>query len=1085
MAHEHESGLPAVYDRAPARPNTSAVLFREGNEFFAQGADHNEAQSLIYRRAQRVSDRTMKDGDRIEGAEALVDYEAETVLCLGGRIYVEGDILTVGEALLIDVPMTGDVAIGVRVHRSTITEQEDESLLGLMPGTAGEGEPGAARLEVTISWGFDGDGEPGELYAVYMLLDGTIITQAPPPALSGVMGQIAIYDFDALGNYVVDGCEVTALGRVGNSQLFSIAAGTANVVGYKRIRETAFSHLQPEEPDLEEVLGESHTFTGATNGSTTIAVNRGPIDTLTLAIVAKRATNEQRVRGAGPNGSDALAFAGAYKIESITQGATTFVQGVDYVLNAGNVSWAPGGAEPVASSTYNVTYLYNASALGTATFTNSTVTVLGGVQGEPVTLGYRSKVPRIDILGMNITGRPVYIKGIAARRGALPPLPPADILKLAEIHNDWFGTPRVDNNGTRNFTADEQRRFFQRFITMLDQFERNQASYEVLASNPVSKEGIFTDTFVDDFFRDQGEAQTAAINRGVLQLAIDGVLLQAIGGVPLLLPFTEEVVLSQRQRTSSVLINPYDNFTAMPAGLTLSPPTDFWTQQATEWTSPVTMEFAAAPNQPPGQTAFDEVANVRQESAQFLRTINVTIKLEGFGVNENLATLEFDGRNVKPAGVQTANASGEISLTFAIPSNVPIGRRLVRATGAAGSFAEAIFVGAGVIDVATMRRVTLVTRAAPVPPPPVVQTPIATTRGILASIADPNTIDRTTVAGGRDPLAQSFRMPAPGFCAGINFWAADVGNPANGVRVQLATMQNGFPTTSVMAEAFVSMVNVQPGDKISARFPIPVYLTATDEYCFVILTADGEHAVDISRLGDVDVGTQRRVSSQPYTIGEMFTSSNRLTWTTHPDSDVAFEIVGAKFTATTRTVALWTGAFNQISDLLIRGAVEIPTSEAGFHYEVVRANGSVIKLTPGQGYEFAEFVTEQVTLRAVLTGTTEVSPVLYPGTLIAGGRIRTTGTYVSRVFPLGTAVQVAALFQAYLPSGSSVTVQVDKADDNWAALTLGSTGTLGDGWVEPKYSRPAYTAAEGRIRLTLNGGPDKRPSVAKLRAYSI
>lgn len=1086
MAFEHPSGLPAVFDRAPARPNTEAVLFREGNDFVAQAAEVNEAQSLINRRVRRIADRSMKDGDRMEGAEALVDFEEGTVRCLAGLIYVEGDIRPVGEAFLVGVPMSGEVSIGVRVTRTTVTEEQDETLLGLMPGTAGEDEPGAARSEVTIAWGFSGDGGAGELYSVYVLLNGTVITQAPPPALSGIMQQLSVYDYDALGNYIVDGCEVTALGKVTGKQLFSIGAGTANIVGYKRIRETAFSHLESEQPDLEEVAAESHTFTGPTNGSTTVAINRGPIESLTLAIVAKRATAEQRVRGSTPSGSDALGFPGAYKIEQIAQGATTFVSGVDYTLEGGAVKWLPGGNQPLGSTTYDVTYLYNTSVLGTAVFTDSTVTVSGGVNGETITLGYRSKLPRIDILGMDISGRPVYVKGIPARRGALPPIPPADILKLAEIHNDWFGTPRVDNNGTRNFTADEQRRLFRRLITVLDQFERNAASYEVLASNAVSKDGIFTDTFVDDFFRDPNEAQTAAINRGALQLAIDDVLLDVILGEPILLDWDEEVVIAQRKRTSLTLINPYDNFVVMPGALKLEPAADFWTEPRTTWTSPVTMEFTAAPNLPPGQMTFDEmVGGPRQEAAQFLRDPpgGVKISIVGFGANENLATLEFDGRDVKPAGVQTADGEGKLVVTIHIPNDVPVGRRLVRATGASQSFAEAIYVGQGVIDVAVMRRVTLVTRAAPQPVVVVNNTIINNTTNIINQLANPNSGGGSN--GDSDPLAQSFRMPAPGFIAGVNFWMEAVGNPDNGIRVQLATMQNGFPTTNVLGETFISMAGVEVGDKVEARFAAPVFASALQEYCFVILTADGDHAVSISRLGDVDPVSQERISSQPYVIGEMFTSSNRRTWSTHPDADVSFEIVGAKFKQTTKTVVLGQVDLNAVSDLLVRGTVEIPTDAAGFRYEVVRANGDVIKFTPGQSHEFTEYVTETVTLRAVLTGDAAISPVLYPGTLIAGGRIRTTGTYVSRVFPLGASVEVAALFAAYLPSGASVTVDVDKADDVWSPLALGATGVLGAGWVEPKYEKPAFSAAEGRVRLTLNGGPDKRVSVAKLRAYSV
>lgn len=1085
MAFEVE-GVPAAYDREAHRPGTSDVIFREGKEFYSQAADLNGAFTIARARGKRISDRIMRDGDRSEGAEATVDRDAGTVHCYTGKIYIGGDIYPIQEAILEDVEMTGEVTIGVRVIRTIVTEEDDPTLLGLHPGTAAEGEPGAVRREISLAWGYSGDGQDGELYSVYRLLDGTIITQQPPVALTGAIETIKLYDSDLNGSYVVDGCEVSPVGLGETKQRFSIGAGTANVQGYKRIRETAFTLEVDKDPALETVTGETHTFTGTSGGSTTINVSRAPVNDLTIAIVVKRAV-ESVVRGAVPGGTDSLLMSGAFEIEQVKQGATVFDPST-YTLAGNGINWGPVGAEPVGASTYEVTYLYNVSVLDTATHTDTTVTVTGGINGKPVILGYRSKLPRIDLVCMDITGRPVYVRGISARRGGLPPIAPSNLLKLAEVHQHWLAAeqPKVLNNGTRNVTQDEHQKLRALVFKMLDQFERSQISTDPRVSGtPVSKRGIFTDTFVDDFFRDQGEAQSAATNRGVLQLPIENVMMEPVWGEVTTLPYTEDIVVSQPQRTNFSLINPYDNFTPMPAAMRLEPAADFWTEQRVEWTSPVTMEFTAAPNVPPGTTAFDEQSGTRAEAARFLREIDITVRLAGFGVNENLATLTFDGVDVKPAGTQTADSNGEIEVEITIPDNTPTGRRRVRAIGAAGTFAEAIFVGEGQIDVATMRRVTLVSRAAPAP--------VQIVNVVQQTFVTINQLNNAWSAGGdddsssSDPLAQTFRVPAPRFVTGINFWITHVGSPTNSVRVQLVSTQNGYPTTDVMAEAFVSMVTAQPGDKIEARFDAPVFLDPTRMYAFVILTADGEHAVATSRLGDV-VGSgmnQERVSAQPYTIGDMFSSSNRVSWQVHPDEDLAFEIVGAKFSTTSRTKDLWTGPLVGISDLMVRGSVELPTEDARFRYEIVRADNSIIPLAPGQNHEFAEYVSETVKLRAVLNGTEWISPVLYPGTLIAGGRIGTTGTYVSRVFEIGSAKDINVLFGAYLPSGASVTVEVDDTTDDWDALTLDSTHTLGEGWVEPKYLLENYSAAEGRLQITLNGGPDKRLSIARLRGYSV
>ena len=120
------------------------------------------------------------------------------------------------------------------------------------------------------------------------------------------------------------------------------------------------------------------------------------------------------------------------------------------------------------------------------------------------------------------------------------------------------------------------------------------------------------------------------------------------------------------------------------------------------------------------------------------------------------------------------------------------------------------------------------------------------------------------------------------------------------------------------------------------------------------MTDDPTHAVAVARLGDVDAITQQRVSAQPYTVGVLFSSSNRLSWTPHQETDLHFQIVAAKFTADTATFTLWTGAFATISDVLVRGTIEIPTDDARFKYEIVRASGARIALASGQNYAFSE-----------------------------------------------------------------------------------------------------------------------------------
>jgi hypothetical protein len=84
----------------------------------------------------------------------------------------------------------------------------------------------------------------------------------------------------------------------------------------------------------------------------------------------------------------------------------------------------------------------------------------------------------------------------------------------------------------------------------------------------------------------------------------------------------------------------------------------------------------------------------------------------------------------------------------------------------------------------------------------------------------------------------------------------------------------------------------------------------------------------------------------------LLTCANRLTWSPMQDADMHFHVVCARFAPATKTVDLWTGAFTTISDVIVRGAVEVPTNAAQFRYELVRASDAVIPLAPGQTREF-------------------------------------------------------------------------------------------------------------------------------------
>lgn len=1060
MAYEHPSGVPGAWDRAPDNPSWARVVLREDR--IAQAAEINELQTIGERRTRRIGNMTARDGDRIDGADIAVIRDPQpattgTIHLTAGLVYVRGDVRPVAARDITGVELAGDVIVGVRLVSAVITEDEDPSLLGLQPGTVGEGEPGAARVAETLEWGIQGDGGAGEFFGVYLVRDGDVIDQSPPPSLSGVNQAIAVYDRDANGSYIVSGCRVTALGKEGGNQVFSIEEGVANIYGFKRTRYSATRFPVLEEWDTEEIAAEPHTFDDGGTGTVVITLNRGPINAINSIIVTKEVT-ETVVRGTPSDTSDPLSNSGVTEIISVVQGGTTYTEGDDYVLSGDRIDWSPAGIEPAGGSSYDVTYRFldevTPDAVGT-----TTVTVSGGVTGTTVLVGYTWKLPRIDLICLNEFGEPVYLKGISVRDRPVPPIAPITLLKLAEVTNNWVDKPDVLNNGVRAYPFTEIDRMYNRLFDALALISKERLKRDIDSREPVAKRGVFVDPFENDRYRDAGEPQDAAVFLGSCQLAIDPTFVATNIAAPVTLDWTEEVIVRQELSTSCMKINPYQNFEPLPASLSLDPPVDFWTINTTQWTSPQTRVFGQGNRS--RTTVSNELVDQRQQQAEFLRQINVDFQIEGFGAGEILNSLTFDGIDVTPAGPPAADGNGEIAGSFTIPANVTAGQKRVVAEGAGGSYAEATFVGEGTINITVMQRVTTVQRWR------------EPRRWEGASNNSP------------DPLAQTFAVPEPRHIVGVDLKFCAIGDPNKECVLELVTVDNGSPTTEVITSKVIPMAGVSVGAWVSVRFDMPIFLLSDRQYAFVVKTDDPDHSLSIAEVGEFDADAQEWVSAQPYTVGVLLSSSNAVTWTPHQNADLTFRLVAAKFAPATKTVDLGQHNIANVSDLLVRAVVELPTADASVIFEIERQSGEIIRLNPDQVFEFTSYVTETVSFRAVMSGTEKVSPTLFPGVLLVLGEIRTSGTYVSRAFTMGTNIRLAVLVNSKLPQGSTLTVEVDAADDNWQALSLDSSTPLDDGWIERQYEINPYTAQEGRVRLTLTGGPGARPSLYDLRAVSI
>ena len=551
----------------------------------------------------------------------------------------------------------------------------------------------------------------------------------------------------------------------------------------------------------------------------------------------------------------------------VKQNNTMFEAGTDYKKPGDKVDWSPSGNEPASGSTYSVTYDYIA-ALEPENMDADGFDVSGAVAGSSILLTYQQALPRLDRLCITQEGTFQWLKGVASESGPRSPAVPSALLPIATVYQTWRNTREVASDAVRVVAFSEFTAINRRMDYVLQEVARQRLEADVFTREAGARVGLFVDPLLDDSMRDQGIEQNAAVVAGELTLSIAPTVLALASpaSAPAVPAFNAATVLEQTLRTGSMLVNPYNAFGILPPKVLLQPAVDQWTEVETQWKSPVTERFdilVYAPNDPRhGQTltstsSSTQVLSTTNKPLEFLREINVAFTISGFGPQEVLQKVTFDGVDAQftPA---TANSDGALSGSFTIPTGIPAGAKTVIFSGAeGGSVGSAQFIGQGNLTVQEMRQV--------------------------------NTVTATHI----DPLAQTFVLNADTQMCGVDLWFTAKGGE---VRVQLREVSNGVPTRTILAEASVlpSQI-VTTGQPTRINFPVLVQLVAGTEYAVVVLCNDAETALAIAEMGKFDSNSQRWVTAQPYTVGVLLSSSNASTWTAHQDRDLAFRLLAANF----------------------------------------------------------------------------------------------------------------------------------------------------------------------------------------------
>lgn len=418
----------------------------------------------------------------------------------------------------------------------------------------------------------------------------------------------------------------------------------------------------------------------------------------------------------------------------------------------------------------------------------------------------------------------------------------------------------------------------------------------------------------------------------------------------------------------------------------------------------------------------------------------------------------------------TADSSGVVRGKFTIPASVPSGNKRVTFSGGGGQSGAATFSGQGKLEHQTFQQRTDITevrwQSPPPPPPP----------------------DLSWMLEGRgpDPIAQTFTMNANTQIAGLDLWFATL--PTTQTNVQIRETTAGFPNQSILADATVLLDDiVVDGAPTRVQFAAPVLLLNNVEYAIVVLCGDADGALSVAEIGKFDPVALRWITSQPYTVGVLLSSSNASTWTAHQDRDMTFRLLESSYSQTQRVVPLGSVAVTAATDLLLMSYADRPDGSTDVQYTLTLPDATVITVADGQPVQLAAPLTGAVAVAAILRGTARFSPVLHPGTQLVAGQVAATADYVSRAIPGGADVSVKAIYEAFIPSGATVTVQYKGPDvgDAWIDVAQTATRAVDDGFVEFTHSVTGVNELTVQIKLILTGTTAARPRVRDLRTFVL
>ncbi|WP_265017572.1 hypothetical protein [Wolbachia endosymbiont (group A) of Epistrophe grossularia] len=388
-----------------------------------------------------------------------------------------------------------------------------------------------------------------------------------------------------------------------------------------------------------------------------------------------------------------------------------------------------------------------------------------------------------------------------------------------------------------------------------------------------------------------------------------------------------------------------------------------------------------------------------------------------------------------------ANNQGKLKGKVKIPANIPAGTKLVQFYGDKGSYGEATYTGKKTITIEERRRVIAARRV--------------------------------------DPLAQTFTLDESRHIGGVELWFTNKGKKRVVVQIRETTV--GVPSQTVIAENSIEPTKINTDGTATRITWSPVFCHGGQEYAIVLLTDDADTAVKIAELGKYDAVNSRWVTSQPYQVGVLLSSSNASTWTAHQNFDLTFRLLAAKFTEFFHLFDLGKVTANNTSDLIALTNVEKVGFDTNVEFILVDEKGGESFLSDNLPLALRERLSGELTVKANLKGGKKRSPVLYPGLQLVLGNISESGDYVTRSITAGSNTKITITYDALIPGTADVKAYVQKGVEKWQLVDLTAGKPIGENWVERTHVLSNFNGNETRIKLVLSGTVVYRPKVKNLR----